>query len=82
MEKRTPRALLQASKKNNAVAYAKSTQVILVGYPPRRTTVAQVNASVPRALPTLSTEATTRTKQFSCSSGIALCQLASDNSHQ
>uniref|UniRef100_A0A0E0ANL1 Uncharacterized protein n=1 Tax=Oryza glumipatula TaxID=40148 RepID=A0A0E0ANL1_9ORYZ len=69
------------SKKNNVVANTKSSKLTLVGYPPRRTTVAQVKASVPRALPALSTEATTRTKRFSCFSGAVLgswdAQLAS-----
>uniref|UniRef100_A0A0D9X295 Uncharacterized protein n=1 Tax=Leersia perrieri TaxID=77586 RepID=A0A0D9X295_9ORYZ len=64
-----PFPTMKASKKNNAVANTKSVKLIVVGYPPRRTTVAQVKASVPRALPALSTEATTRTNKFSCFSG-------------
>lgn len=40
-----------------------------VGYPPSRMTVAHVNASIPSALPTLSMNATMRTKQLSSFSG-------------
>lgn len=56
---------LKASRKTIAVAYQKSGPR-LVENPPRMTTVAHVNASVPRPLPALSRNATVRTKWFSC----------------
>uniref|UniRef100_A0A0E0EFE1 Uncharacterized protein n=1 Tax=Oryza meridionalis TaxID=40149 RepID=A0A0E0EFE1_9ORYZ len=61
--------VLKKNWRASSVAQVNSRTVSIVEKPPRMTTVAHVNTSVPRPLPALSMNAMMRTKRFRCFSG-------------